>query len=231
MLNVFPFKDLGRFKNGWLDTHYHFSFADYHNPDRMGFGALRVINDDIIKADSGFGTHPHRDMEIITYVRKGTIIHRDNLGHEGRTGAGDVQVMSAGRGIAHAEHSDKAEDTTLFQIWIHPRTRGVDPRWDQKAFPKDPVNENLNLLVSGRAEDAGKGALMIHQDAALYGGRLLAGTTLTHRLKSAAYVVMSEGTVTVNGTPMTAGDGAEISGESEITLHADSDSEVLVIEV
>jgi redox-sensitive bicupin YhaK (pirin superfamily) len=121
-------------------------------------------------------------MEIITYVRKGTILHKDSLGHEGRTGAGDVQVMSAGRGIRHAEHSDPAEDTVLFQIWIHPREYGIDPRWDQKAFPKTPVNENLNLLVSGRAEDDGKGALLIHQDAASYGGRMSAGTTLTHRV-------------------------------------------------
>lgn len=231
MMTVFPHNDLGHFQNDWLDTHFHFSFAEYHNPSRMGFGPLRVINDDTIKAGSGFDTHPHRDMEIITYVRKGTILHRDSIGHEGRTEAGDVQVMSAGRGITHAERSDPAEDTTLFQIWIHPRTRGVDPRWDQKAFPKAPVNENLNLLVSGRAEDDGKGALMIHQDAALYGGRLLAGTSLVHKPKGPAYIVLSEGAVQVNGQILHKGDGAEISGEAEITLQAESDSEVLVIEV
>ncbi len=231
MLTPFRFNDLGHFQNDWLDTRYHFSFSDYHNPDRMGFGALRVVNDDTVRAGRGFGFHPHRDMEIITYVRKGTIIHRDSLGHEGRTGAGDVQVMSAGRGIRHAEHSDAAEDTVLFQIWIHPRERGLTPRWDQKAFPQAPVNENLNLLVSGRAEDAGKGALLIHQDATLHGGKMTAGTTLTHALERPAYIVVAAGRITANGIVLHAGDGAEVTDESALTLHADSDAELLVIGV
>ena len=231
MLTPFRHGDLGHFQNFWLDSRFHFSFAEYHNPERMGFGPLRVINDDTVRAGMGFDTHPHRDMEIITYVRKGTILHKDSLGHEGRTGAGDVQVMSAGRGIFHAEHSDPAEDTTLFQIWIHPRERGIAPRWDQKAFPKEPVNENLNLLVSGRAEDEGKGALLIHQDAAIYGGRLNAGTALKHPLKSSAYVVLSEGAAQVNGIALNAGDGAEVTGEKALDIRADSDAELLVIEI
>jgi redox-sensitive bicupin YhaK (pirin superfamily) len=230
-MTPFRFDDLGHVKFDWLDTRHHFSFGDYHNRERMGFGNLRVINDDTLKAGTGFGAHPHRDMEIITYVRKGTVIHQDNLGHEGRTGAGDVQVMSAGRGIVHAEKADPKEDTTLFQIWIHPRERGVDPRWDQKAFPKEPVKDRLNLLVSGRAEDKDSDALMIHQDAAIYGGRLVKGVDITHTLKSPAYVVMSEGSATINGTILKAGDGVEISDPEKLTIHADSDAELLVIEI
>lgn len=231
MLTPIRFDDLGHFKNDWLNARYHFSFSEYHNPDRMGFGPLRVINDDIVRAGAGFSLHPHRNMEIITYVRKGTIIHTDSLGNEGRTSAGDVQVMTAGRGIAHAEKSDPAQDTQLFQIWIHPRETGLEPRWDQRAFPKEPVTDRLNLLVSGRKGDVGAGALMIHQDAAIYGGRLLAGAALTHTLNGPAYVVLSDGQVTINGTAMKAGDGAELRNETAIAIVADTDAEILVIEL
>lgn len=231
MLTPIRFDDLGHFKNDWLDTRYHFSFSDYHNPDRMGFGPLRVINDDIVRAGTGFGLHPHRNMEIITYVRKGAIIHTDSLGNEGRTQAGDVQVMTAGRGITHAEKSAPDQDTQLFQIWIHPRETGLAPRWDQRAFPKAPVTDRLNLMVSGRAADADAGALMIHQDAAIYGGRVLAGNALTHPLNGPAYVVLSDGRATVNGTAMAAGDGAELRNETAIAIIADTDAEILVIEL
>jgi redox-sensitive bicupin YhaK (pirin superfamily) len=231
VLTPFRFDDHGHVKFDWLDTRHHFSFGDYYNEGRMGFGPLRVINDDIIKAGNGFGFHPHRDMEIITYVRTGTVIHKDSLGNEGRTSAGDVQVMSAGRGIIHAEHADPDADTTLFQIWIHPRERGISPRWDQKAFPKAPVSDGLNLLVSGRAEDAGSDALLIHSDAAIYGGHLVKGSELTHRLKGSAYVVMSEGEATVNGTALKKGDGAEVTGEDTLVIKADGDAELLVIEL
>ena len=231
MLTPFRKDDHGHVKFDWLDTRHHFSFGEYYNENRLGFGALRVINDDMIKAGTGFGLHPHRDMEIITYVRSGTVLHQDSLGNKGRTEAGDVQVMSAGRGIVHAEHADPEKDTTLFQIWIHPRERGIAPQWDQKAFPKEPVKTDLNLLVSGRSEDAASSALKIHQDAAIYGGRLEKGTELTHVLKSAAYIVMSEGEATVNGTALKKGDGAEISDETKLVIRADSDVELLVIEI
>lgn len=231
MLTPFRKNDLGHVKNDWLDSRFHFSFAEYHNPARMGFGPLRVINDDIIRAGSGFDFHSHRDMEIITYVRKGTIIHQDNLGNQGRTDAGDVQVMSAGRGIVHAETSDPATDTTLFQIWIHPRQRGTNPRWDQKAFPKAPVGNNLNLLVSGRDADKDKSVLMIQQDAAIYGGRLKSGTTINHALKGPAYIVMSDGSATINGEKLEAGDGAELTDETNLNIAAETDAEILVIEL
>ncbi len=233
MIRVFPKDTLGGFKNDWLNSKFHFSFADYYDEARMNFGPLRVINDDLIKAGSGFDLHPHRDMEIITYVRTGAVHHRDTLGHKGKTGAGDVQVMSAGTGIAHAEHADPSDDTTLFQIWIQPKSRGIQPRWEQAEFPKAPVTSALKLLVSGREGEAGDGVLAIHQDAALYGGRMDKGTTLTHNVRGAtgAYVVISAGEVELNGTPMKMGDGAEVTAEELLQIRSLTDAELLVIEV
>lgn len=233
MIRVFPRETLGGFENDWLKSKFHFSFSDYYNQDRMGFGPLRVINDDLIKAGSGFDLHPHRDMEIITYVRTGAIHHRDTLGNKGKTGAGDVQVMTAGTGIAHAEHADSACDTTLFQIWIQPDRKGLPPRWDQGEFPKTPVKDDLKLLVSGRAGDAGAGALAIHQDAAIYGGSLTRDTVFTHNVRgnTGAYIVISTGEVAINGAVMKAGDGAEIAGEPVLQIRGLTDAELLVIEV
>ncbi len=233
MIRVFPKDALGGFKNDWLHSKFHFSFADYYDEARMNFGPLRVINDDLIKAGSGFDLHPHRDMEIITYVRTGAVHHRDTLGHKGKTGAGDVQVMSAGTGIAHAEHADPADDTTLFQIWITPKSRGIKPRWEQAEFPKAPVQGALKLLVSGREGEAKDGVLAIHQDAALYGGRMDQGTTLSHNVRGAtgAYVVISAGEVELNGMPMKMGDGAEVTGEDMLQIRSLTDAELLVIEV
>ena len=233
MIRVFPKDALGGFKNDWLNSKFHFSFADYYDEARMNFGPLRVINDDLIKAGSGFDLHPHRDMEIITYVRTGAVHHRDTLGHKGKTGAGDVQVMSAGTGIAHAEHADPADDTTLFQIWITPKSRGIKPRWEQAEFPKAPVQGALKLLVSGREGEAKDGVLAIHQDAALYGGRMDQGTTLSHNVRgpTGAYVVISAGEVELNGMPMKMGDGAEVTGEDMLQIRSLTDTELLVIEV
>lgn len=160
MITVTPFEDLGTFKNEWLDAHYHFSFANYHDPDRMGFGPLRVWNDDTIDAKTGFDAHPHRDMEIITYVRKGAISHEDSMGNKGVTAAGDIQVMSAGTGIVHSERNDEDEAVTVFQIWITTDARGHEPRWDARKFPKGAVSGALPVLASGRAGD--DDALMIH---------------------------------------------------------------------
>jgi redox-sensitive bicupin YhaK (pirin superfamily) len=230
MLQVYPFNQLGRGGADWLDSNFHFSFADYHNPERMGFNRLRVINDDRVKAGAGFGMHPHQDMEIITYVREGALAHRDSLGNEGVTKAGDVQVMSAGSGIVHSEFSLPEADTTLFQIWIYPNERRVKPRWEQAEFPKDFANNELPLLVSGREEDKNKGALFIHSDAAIYGGKLKKGVKITQPLSRGAYAVMSQGQVAINGTPLKKGDGAEITGESKITIEALEDSELLLID-
>ena len=136
MIELRPFDSLGAANHGWLDAHHHFSFAGYHDPSRVHWGALRVWNDDIIAAKSGFPAHPHSDMEIITYVRSGAITHRDSMGNEGRTEAGDVQVMSAGTGVQHSEYNLEDEDTSIFQIWIIPEERGGDPEWGARPFPK-----------------------------------------------------------------------------------------------
>jgi redox-sensitive bicupin YhaK (pirin superfamily) len=231
MIKIYKFKELGGHKLPWLDSKFHFSFAEYYDPQRRGFGALRVINDDIIKAHTGFDTHPHRDMEIITYVRHGAISHKDSTGNAGRTEAGDVQVMSAGTGIHHSEHNLEDEDTTLYQIWILPHTQGLKPAWDQKEFPKEFVNDNLKLIVSGRKEDADKDILHINQYASIYAGNLKSGTTITQNIKDQAYVLVSKGKIKLDDKELSMGDGAEITDYSSIQITALLDSEILVIDV
>lgn len=193
----------------------------------MGFGTLRVINDDIVKAGSGFDTHPHRDMEIITYVRKGAISHRDSEGNEGRTQAGDVQVMSAGTGIYHSEHNHEDVDTNLYQIWIEPNKKGVAPRWDAHEFPKQPATDRLPLLVSGD----GSAPLFIHQDATIHAGRLTKGTSVTHPVRQQAYILVSEGKADLDGHILKKGDGAEVTAQNQVTIIAQEDTEILVIGV
>ena len=229
MINVIRFKELGHHNYGWLDAHYHFSFGDYHDPARMGFGPIRVINDDTIKAGAGFPPHPHDNMEIITYVRRGAITHQDSLGNEGRTAAGDVQVMSAGSGIRHAEFNGEDGETTLYQIWIKPRERGIAPRWDSAKFPQEPVNDRLKLLVSGDKKN--EGALYINADAAIYAGHIKAGSAIQQPTGAQAYLLVSEGSVTLNGQTLHKGDGAAITGESLLTLAANDDSDVLLIDL
>lgn len=230
MISLYKHSGLGQGHHGWLDSHFHFSFAEYHDPRRMGFGRLRVINDDRISAGQGFGMHPHQDMEIITYVREGVLAHRDSLGNEGVTRAGDVQVMSAGTGIVHSEFSLPEGDTTLFQIWIIPDEKGVKPRWDQAAFPKEFANDRLPLLVSGH-KDKSNGALFIHSDAAIYGGRIAKGKTLIQPVRQGGYIVMSKGRAEVNGATLEKGDGAEAVNENELRITALDDAELLVIDV
>lgn len=231
MIKLYPYKNLGHHDLGWLNAHFHFSFSEYHNRDRMGFGVLRVINDDIIKAGAGFDTHPHKDMEIITYVRKGAITHRDSQGNEGRTDAGSVQVMSAGTGIYHSEFNLESEDTNLYQIWIHPREKGVKPTWGSLEFPKVPVKTSLSLLVSGRKEDKDAGALYIHQDAAIYGGRINAGHEVQHPVVGQAYLLVSEGEIELDGETVRKGDGAEITNVDHVSLKAIETAEVVIIDV
>jgi len=232
MIDIVTHEDIGSFRNGWLDAHHHFSFAGYHDPKRMGLGALRVWNDDTIQPHQGFEPHPHRDMEIITFVRKGAITHEDSLGNKGRTEAGDVQVMSAGTGIVHSEMNLEDEPTELFQIWIHTDAKGHEPRWDSGEFPKNPVTGTLPVLASGRAGDTG--ALMIHADAAVLGGRIAAGGTITHVIEPgrAAYLVPSEGTVVVNGVDVPTRAGVTITDETSITISvANGEAEVVMVDV
>jgi hypothetical protein len=232
MITIYPYESLGHANHGWLDARHHFSFAGYMNSERMGFGVLRVINDDIIAAGHGFPAHPHDNMEIITYVRKGAVNHKDSMGNKGRTEAGDVQVMSAGSGVMHAEHNYENADTQLYQIWIEPAQQNVEPRWEQREFPKSFVSgPALPTLVSGYLEDQAQGALPIHQEAAIYGGRLKAGATLHQPIKHQAYILASEGSFEVGGLPMKKGDGAEVRDVKLLTLTAKTDAEVIIIDV
>jgi quercetin 2,3-dioxygenase len=227
MITPYPYANLGHANHGWLDARHHFSFASYRNPQRQQFGVLRVINDDVIKAGAGFDTHPHKNMEIITYVRQGAITHRDSNGNVGRTVAGDVQVMSAGTGVSHSEFNLENEDTNIFQIWIEPNQQEVKPRWDSHEFPKTPTGEELMLLVSGD----GDAPLSINQDALIYAGHLVEGTELTHPVKHQAYVLVSEGSLELEGHLMNKGDGLEVAELSSINIKALTDTRLLVIDV
>ena len=231
MIEVIPFETLGRFDTDWLSARHHFSFGHYHDPARMGLGTLRVWNDDTVAPGRGFDQHGHRDMEIITYVRRGAISHQDHLGNRGRTEAGDVQVMSAGPGILHAEYNLEPEPTQIFQIWIQPNRRGVEPRWESRRFPKAGAAGGLVALASGRPEDPG--ALRIHQDAAILGATLQAGQRVSHKLGPgrAAYLVPALGRVEVAGVGAKARDGVAIRDESEITIVAIEDAEIVLADV
>ena len=230
MIELRPFSTLGAADHGWLDAHHHFSFADYHEPGRTNWGQLRVWNDDTIAAKSGFPPHPHRDMEIITYVRKGAISHRDSLGNEGRTEAGDVQVMSAGSGIQHSEFNLEDEETTLFQIWIIPDRRGGEPSWGARPFPKGDRAGNFVTLASGM--DGDEDALSIRADARVVGATLRAGETATY--DSAAdrhlYLVPARGKVRIGEVEVNARDGAAITGMDRIEITALEDSELVLVD-
>ena len=228
MITHIPYSELGNADYGWLNAHYHFSFAHYFNRKRMGFGVLRVINDDIIKAGKGFDTHHHDNMEIITYVKSGAITHKDSKGNEGRTGAGDLQVMSAGTGIAHSEFNNEDEDTSLYQIWITPRAQNLETRWEAMSFPKKESANQLPLLVSGTPND---GALTIYQDAYIYGGQISENKNITHNIHNQAYILISKGHVEIDEIKMSKGDGAEVRDQKSIEISALTDSEILIIDV
>ena len=230
MIEVRPFNSLGGANHGWLDAKHHFSFAGYHDPSRMGWGALRVWNDDTIAADSGFPPHPHADMEIITYVREGAITHEDNQGNRGRTEAGDVQVMSAGTGIRHSEYNLEPEATRIFQIWIIPNQRGGTPSWGAKPFPKDDRSGRFVTLASGIEGDTD--ALPIRTDARVLGASLKAGETAEYTLggKRHAYLVPAKGKVEVNGVALDARDGAAIAEVETIRVTAVEDAEVVMVD-
>ena len=227
MLKYHSFESLGGADHGWLNAKHHFSFANYYDPQKLSHGELLVINDDRIAPKTGFDTHPHRDMEIITYVRKGAITHQDNKGNQGRTTAGNVQVMSAGTGIFHSEYNLEDEETNIYQIWIKPKEKGVAPKWDAAEFPKMPVTNNLQLLVSGD----GSAPLHIHQDARIFAGRIRKGDELTHHISGKAYLLVAEGEVSVNDLHARKGDGVAISDEDKVNLSAETEAEILIIEV
>jgi hypothetical protein len=230
MIDVRPFNTLGAANHGWLDAHHHFSFADYYEPGRMNWGNIRVWNDDAIAPKSGFPPHPHSDMEIITYVREGAITHQDSLGNKGRTEAGDVQVMSAGSGITHAEYNLEDATTRLFQIWIVPTQRGGNPSWGARPFPKGDRSGKFVTLASGFAEDGE--ALPIRTEARVLGATLKAGETTEYPLGAErhAYLVPATGKIEINGVPANARDGIAISDTETLTVTALEDAELVMVD-
>ena len=230
MIERRPFDRLGGADHGWLKARHHFSFANYYDPAKMGWGPIRVWNDDEIAPNSGFPPHPHSDMEIITYVRKGAITHKDSLGNEGRTEAGDVQVMSAGSGIRHAEYNMEPETTTLFQIWIEPSDRGGAPSWGAKPFPKGDRAGKFVTLASGVPGDTD--ALPIRTNGRVSGATLKAGETTEYVLGKDrhAYLVAAHGAVEVNGVRLGARDGAAVKDEEVLRVTALEDSEVVLVD-
>jgi redox-sensitive bicupin YhaK (pirin superfamily) len=230
MIEVRPFATLGHANHGWLDANFHFSFADYWDQRRMHWGALRVWNDDVIAPRNGFPPHPHADMEIITYVRKGAISHRDSLGNEGRTLAGDVQVMSAGTGITHAEYNLEDEPSHSFQLWIMPDRKGEQPRWDTRAFPKEDRSGRFVALASGDPADTE--ALRINADAKVLGALVKAGDRIEYPLGTArkGYLVVADGAIEVDGHRANARDGVAIADVAAFTATALEDSELVLVD-
>jgi quercetin 2,3-dioxygenase len=230
MIERRPFARLGGGDHGWLKTKHHFSFADYHDPERTNWGRIRVWNDDEIAPQSGFPPHPHADMEIITYVRDGAITHRDSAGNSGRTEAGDVQVMSAGTGIRHSEYNLEDETTRIFQIWIMPNAHGGTPAWGAKPFPKGDRSGRFVTLASGFAGDGE--ALPIRADARVMGATIKAGERVTLELqpKRHAYLVPASGAVEVGGVRIEARDGAAITDLSTVEIVGIEDAEIVLVD-
>jgi quercetin 2,3-dioxygenase len=224
-----PFAELGGADEGWLKTRHHFSFAGYRDPERMHWGALRVWNDDEIAPGAGFPPHPHADMEIITYVREGAVTHRDSLGNEGRTEAGDVQVMSAGSGVRHSEYNLEPVPTMLFQIWLVPERTGGAPAWSTKPFPKASRSGRFVVLACG---DRDADALPIRADARVLGASLPAGQTAEYRIGAGrhGYLVPASGAVEVNGVRIGARDGAAIEDVDVVTVTALEDAEIVMVD-
>jgi quercetin 2,3-dioxygenase len=230
MIDIRSRDTLAHRNHGWLDTRFHFSFADYHDPERMGWGNLRVWNDDTIAPQSGFPPHPHRDMEIVTFVHSGAISHQDSLGNKGRTVAGDVQVMSAGTGITHAEFNLENEQTTLFQLWIIPDRAGERPSWGTREFPRGDRGGDWVVLASGTPE--ADDALRIRADAKVLAANLTAGQSARRELDPARhqYLVAVNGRLRVNGHEVSARDGVAITGENALEVEALEDAELVLVD-
>jgi quercetin 2,3-dioxygenase len=231
MLTLRKSEQRGYADHGWLKSYHSFSFADYHDRAHMGFGNLRVINEDRIAPGTGFGTHGHRDMEIVSYVLDGALAHKDNLGTQSRIVPGEVQRMSAGRGVMHSEFNHAPDRTTHFlQIWILPQRQGIDPGYEQKAFADADKRGRLRLVASPDGRD---GSVTIHADASIRAG-LFDGTEraeLALDPQRLAYVHVARGALSVNGTPLGAGDAAKLDGESRLVIDQGRDAEVLVFDL
>ena len=230
MIELRPFASIASADFGWLEAHPHFSIGSYHDPERTNWGRLRVWNDDTIAPQSGFPPHPHSDMEIITYIRTGAITHRDSLGNEGRTTAGDVQVMSAGSGIRHSEYNLEDEPTTLFQIWIIPDQRGGEPNWGTRRFPKGDRSGKFVTLASGMPGD--EDALPIRTSGRVLGATVAAGDSVTYTTAPGRhlYLVPATGKVRIEDVEAQARDGVAITGVDAITVTALEDAELVLVD-
>ena len=228
MIDIRPFNSLGHADHGWLNARHHFSFANYHDSKRMAWGRIRVWNDDTIAAKSGFPPHPHRDMEIVTYVRTGAITHRDSMGNQGRTAAGDVQVMSAGSGVVHSEFNLEDEATTLFQIWIETDKASAEPQWGAKKFPRDTRDGRFQVLASGDADDE---ALTIYADAKVLGATLKSGEAIEYEADPGRHLyLVPSGRVRVNGVEAGPRDGVAITDEGQLRIEAEDDAELVLVD-
>lgn len=235
MIQIIPSKDRYHQNIGWLDTRWHFSFSDYHDPDNMQWGALRVFNDDVIQPGQGFGMHPHRDMEIITIVLDGELEHKDSLGNRGVIRPGEVQVMSAGKGIVHSEYNhSKDAPLHLLQLWVFPRKKGLTPRWEQRLFNAAQRQGRLLPVVSGGEIP---GTLTIDQDAAVYLSRLAAGQRVTHESKPGrkGYLFVIDGALTLGensaSSELAPGDQARIADETRLDIRGRSDSRFMLLDL
>jgi quercetin 2,3-dioxygenase len=231
MIAVRKSDERGHANHGWLDSHHTFSFAEYHDPAQMGFRSLRVINQDRVEPERGFGKHSHSDMEIISYVVAGKLAHRDSMGTVATLERGDVQVMSAGTGVTHSEFNGSSQEPVRFlQIWILPDRRGYAPRYEDKRFADEEKRDRLRLLASADGRD---GSLPIHQDASVYASLLGKGSTLAHALAPGrhAWLQVVSGDLVLNGTPLHAGDGAAASNERSLAIEAKTDGELLLFDL
>lgn len=233
MITHYSYDKLGKGDHGWLKSSHHFSFANYYDPNRMGFGTLRVINDDRVQAGTGFASHPHKNMEIISFIRSGAISHQDSTGNQGIVYDGEVQVMSAGSGIVHSEYNRTDTALTFYQIWIKTNQLNVKPRWESKEFPTKVVSTELPLLVSGYPEDSGD-TLFIHQTARIFGGKLNKGAKIEHVINHQAYILASEGTFEIQDSSskytLNKGDGAEVTESKIVTITAQTNCEMILID-
>jgi redox-sensitive bicupin YhaK (pirin superfamily) len=231
MITRRPAQERGHARHGWLDSYHTFSFADYYDQRHMGFRALRVINEDRVQPGRGFGTHPHRDMEIISYVLEGALEHKDSLGTGSVIRPGEVQRMSAGTGVTHSEfNSSRTELVHFLQIWILPERTGLPPGYEQRAFPTEEKRGNLRLVASHDGRD---GSLTIHQSVDLYVSLLAPGEAVSHLLIPGrhAWIQVARGALLLNDVTLSAGDGAAVSDESRLTMTATDQTEVLLFDL
>ncbi len=236
MITIRKANERGQFDHGWLQSAHSFSFGQYHDPAHMGFGALRVINDDVVAPGKGFDTHPHRDMEIVTWVLSGSLKHQDSTGNGAVLRAGEAQRMTAGRGIFHSEHNASAsEPLHLLQIWLHPEARGLDPGHEQRAFPESERRNRLRLIASpeGRDEATDEPALSIHQDVRVYATNLDAGASAELEIKPGrrAWVQVARGELELNGQKLGKGDGAAVTDETALRFKGLKGAEALVFDL